>query len=66
MYNELGAKYPHDYIGALDDALWFFTASCIFILYFLGFYGLMLVLKATLKAFFWALAFGLSTSQLSF
>lgn len=60
---QLGAKYPHDYIGTLDDALRFLPRPADYLfLYFLGFYGLMLVLKVDpLKAFFGALAFGLST-----
>jgi uncharacterized protein YneF (UPF0154 family) len=60
---QLGAKYPHDYIGALDDALRFLPRPADYLfLYFLGFYALMLVLKADpLKAFFGALAFGFST-----
>ncbi|WP_073351803.1 YfhO family protein [Flavobacterium xanthum] len=60
---QLGAKYPHDYIGALDDVLRFLPRPADYLfLYFLGFYGLMLVLKVDpLKAFFGALAFGLST-----
>jgi hypothetical protein len=60
---QLGAKYPHDYIGAIDDALRFLPRPADYLfLYFLGFYGLMLVLKVDpLKAFFGALAFGLST-----
>ncbi|MES2576350.1 MAG: YfhO family protein [Bacteroidota bacterium] len=60
---QLGAKYPHDYIGAIDDVLRFLPRPADYLfLYFLGFYGLMLVLKADpLKAFFGALAFGLST-----
>jgi len=60
---QLGAKYPHDYIGAIDDALRFLPRPADYLfLYFLGFYGLMLVLKVgPLKAFFGALAFGLST-----
>lgn len=60
---QLGAKYPHDYIGALDDALRFLPRPADYLfLYFLGFYGLLLVLKIDpLKAFFGALAFGFST-----
>jgi hypothetical protein len=60
---QLGAKYPHDYIGALDDVLRFLPRPADYLfLYFIGFYGLMLVLKIDpLKAFFGALAFGLST-----
>jgi len=59
----LGAKYPHDYIGAIDDALRFLPRPADYLfLYFLGFYGLLLVLKVDpLKAFFGALAFGFST-----
>lgn len=60
---QLGAQYPHDYVGALDDVLRLLPrpADYLFI-YFLGFYGLMLVLKIDpLKAFFGALAFGFST-----
>jgi hypothetical protein len=60
---QLGAKYPHDYIGALDDALRFLPRPADYLfLYFLGFYGLLLVLKIDpLKAFFGAIAFGFST-----
>ena len=60
---QLGAKYPHDYIGALDDALRFLPRPADYLfLYFLGFYGLLLVLKVDpLKAFFGAIAFGFST-----
>ena len=60
---QLGAKYPHDYIGAIDDVLRFLPRPADYLfLYFLGFYGLMLVLKIDpLKAFFGALAFGFST-----
>ena len=60
---QLGAKYPHDYIGAIDDALRFLPRPADYLfLYFLGFYGLLLVLKMDpLKAFFGAIAFGLST-----
>ncbi|MEY4962789.1 MAG: hypothetical protein RLZZ323_108 [Bacteroidota bacterium] len=60
---QLGAKYPHDYIGALDDALRFLPRPADYLfLYFLGFYGLLLVLKVdSLKAFFGAIAFGFST-----
>ena len=60
---QLGAKFEHDYIGALDDAIRFLPrpADYLFI-YFLGFYALLLVLKIDpLKAFFGALAFGFST-----
>lgn len=60
---QLGAKYPHDYIGMIDDALRFLPRPADYLfLYFLGFYGLLLVLKIDpLKAFFGAVAFGFST-----
>jgi hypothetical protein len=60
---QLGAKYPHDYIGMLDDAIRFLPRPADYLfLYFLGFYALMMVLRVhPLKAFFGALAFGLST-----
>jgi len=60
---QLGANYPHDYIGKIDDLLRFLPRPADYLfLYFLGFYGLMLVLKIDpLKAFFGALAFGFST-----
>ncbi len=60
---QLGAKYPHDYIGALDDALRFLPRPADYLfLYFLGFYILLMVMKVEpLTAFFGALAFGFST-----
>jgi hypothetical protein len=60
---QLGAKYPYDFIGAIDDALRFLPRPADYLfLYFLGFYSLLLVLKTDpLKAFFGALAFGFST-----
>ena len=60
---QLGAKYPYDFIGSIDDALRFLPRPADYLfLYFLGFYGLLLVLKTDpLKAFFGALAFGFST-----
>ncbi|RZJ28539.1 MAG: hypothetical protein EOO48_09600, partial [Flavobacterium sp.] len=60
---QLGANYPHDYIGKIDDMLRFLPRPADYLfLYFLGFYVLMLVLKTDpLKAFFGALAFGFST-----
>lgn len=60
---QLGAKYPNDFIGHLDDALRFLPRPADYLfLYFLGFYVLLLVLKTDpLKAFFGALAFGFST-----
>lgn len=60
---QMGANYPNDYIGTLDDFLRFLPRPADYLfLYFLGFYGLLLVLKVDpLKAFFGALAFGFST-----
>ncbi|WP_264565021.1 YfhO family protein [Flavobacterium sp. N3904] len=60
---QLGANYPHDYIGKIDDLLRFLPRPADYLfLYFLSFYILMLVMKADpLKAFFGALAFGFST-----
>jgi len=50
---QMGAQYPHDYIGKLDDALRFLPRPADYLfLYFLGFYSLLLVLKIDpLKAF---------------
>jgi hypothetical protein len=60
---QLGAKYPHDYVGMIDDVIRFLPRPADYLfLYFLSFYGLLLVLKIDpLKAFFGALAFGFST-----
>ena len=60
---QMGAKYPNDFIGDLDDALRFLPRPADYLfLYFLGFYVLLMVLKVDpLKAFFGALAFGFST-----
>lgn len=60
---QLGAKYPYDYISTIDHALRFLPRPADYLfLYFLGFYGLLLVLKIDpLKAFFGAVAFGFST-----
>lgn len=60
---QLGANYPNDYIGKLDDALRFLPRPADYLfLYFLGFYALLLVFRVNpLKAFFGALAFGFST-----
>jgi hypothetical protein len=60
---QLGANYPNDYVGKLDDALRFLPRPADYLfLYFLGFYGLLLVLKTDpLKAFIGAIAFGFST-----
>ena len=58
-----GAKYPNDFIGMFDELLRFLPRPADYLfLYFLGFYGLLLVMRIDpLKAFFGALAFGLST-----
>lgn len=60
---QLGANYPHNYVKMVDSVLRFLPRPADYLLlYFLGFYVLMLVLKAKpLQAFFGALAFGLST-----
>jgi hypothetical protein len=60
---QLGAKYPHNYIKKVDEMIRFLPRPADYLfLYFFGFYILMLVLKTdALKAFFGALAFGLST-----
>ncbi len=60
---QLGANYPHEYINKIDSALRILPRPADYLfLYFIGFYLLMLVLKADpLKAFFGALAFGFST-----
>ena len=60
---QLGAKYPYDYVSTIDHVLRFLPRPADYLfLYFLGFYGLLLVLKIDpLKAFFGALAFGFST-----
>jgi len=60
---QLGAQYPHNYVKKLDSALRFLPRPVDYLfLYFLGFYVLLSVLKVDpLKAFFGALAFGLST-----
>ncbi|HQV35976.1 MAG TPA: YfhO family protein [Flavobacterium sp.] len=60
---QLGAQYPHNYVKKLDGALRFLPRPADYLfLYFLGFYVLLSVLKVDpLKAFFGALAFGLST-----
>ena len=60
---QLGAKYPHNYVKQIDEAIRFLPrpADYLFI-YFLGFYVLLCTLKIDpLKAFFGALAFGFST-----
>lgn len=60
---QLGANYPHNYIKQVDSFLRFLPRPADYLfLYFLGFYILMRALKIDpLKAFFGALAFGLST-----
>lgn len=60
---QMGANYPHDYVGKIDDMLRFLPRPADYLfLYFLGFYILLVTLKTDpLKAFFGALAFGLST-----
>jgi Bacterial membrane protein YfhO len=60
---QLGAQYPHNYIKKVDSLLRFLPRPADYMfLYFLGFYILLLALKIKpLKAFFGALAFGLST-----
>ncbi len=60
---QMGANYPHNYIKKIDGLLRFLPRPADYLfLYFLGFYGLLLVLKTDpLKAFFGALAFGFST-----
>ncbi len=60
---QLGANYPHNYVKMLDSALRFLPRPADYLLlYFLGFYILMRAMRInTLKAFFGALAFGLST-----
>lgn len=60
---QMGANYPHNYIKKVDEIIRFLPRPADYLfLYFLGFYGLLLVLKTDpLKAFFGALAFGFST-----
>ena len=60
---QLGANYPNDFIGKVDDVLRFLPRPADYLfLYFLGFYGLLLVLKTDpLKAFIGSIAFGFST-----
>jgi hypothetical protein len=60
---QLGANYPHNYVKKLDSVLRFLPRPADYLfLYFLGFYILLMVLKVDpLKAFFGAVAFGLST-----
>src|SRR5690606_19483047 len=60
---QLGAKYPHNDVNSLDSVLRFLPRRADYLfLYFIGFYIVLLSLRIKpLKAFFGALAFGLST-----
>lgn len=60
---QLGAKYPYDFIGKIDDVIRFLPRPADYLfLYFISFYTLLLVMKTDpLKAFFGSLAFGFST-----
>nr|WP_222984060.1 YfhO family protein [[Muricauda] meishanensis] len=60
---QLGANYPHDYIKKLDRLIRFLPRPADYLfLYLLGFYILMLSLKADFRlAVLGALAFGFST-----
>ena len=60
---QLGANYPHNYIKQIDGLIRFLPRPADYLfLYFLSFFVLLRVLKIDpLKAFFGALAFGLST-----
>lgn len=61
---QLGANYPNDFVGKIDDVLRFLPRPADYLfLYFLGFYGLLLLVLKTdpLKAFIGAVAFGFST-----
>ncbi|MDP5082108.1 MAG: YfhO family protein [Winogradskyella sp.] len=60
---QLGAKYPHNYIKKLDLTLRFLPRPADYLfLYFIGFYILLLSLKADYKiAALGSLAFGFST-----
>jgi len=60
---QLGAKYPHNYIKKLDLAIRFLPRPADYLLlYFIGFYILLLSLKVDFKlAAIGALAFGFST-----
>ncbi|MGL5276197.1 YfhO family protein [Myroides sp.] len=60
---QLGAKYPHNYVKALDSAIRFLPrpADYLFV-YFVGFYILLASLgMKPLRSFIGALAFGFST-----
>ncbi len=60
---QLGAKYPNDFVGQIDDLLRFLPRPADYLfLYFIGLYILLLVLKVDYKlAFLGAIAFGFST-----
>ena len=60
---QLGANYPHNYVKELDRTLRFLPRPADYLfLYFIGFYVLLLVLRADYRlAFLGALAFGFST-----
>lgn len=60
---QLGAKYPHNYIKALDLAFRFLPRPADYLfLYFIGLYILFLIMKIDYKlAILGALAFGFST-----
>ena len=60
---QLGAQYPHNYIKVLDRFIRFLPRPADYLLlYFLGFYLLLLVLKQDFRvAVLGALAFGFST-----
>ena len=60
---QLGAQYPNDFVGHLDDLIRFLPRPADYLfLYFFAFYCLLLVLKIDpLKAFIGAIVFGLST-----
>lgn len=60
---QLGANYPHNYVKMVDSVLRFLPRPADYLLlYFIGFYILLIALRINaLKAFFGALAFGLST-----
>jgi hypothetical protein len=44
------AKYPHDYIGAIDDALRFLPRPVDYLFYTFRFYGLLVLKVDPLKA----------------
>lgn len=60
---QLGAKYPHNYVKAIDSAIRFLPRPADYLfLYFVGFYVLLISLgMKPLRSFIGALAFGFST-----